>query len=153
MAGYPLQYSCLGNFMHRGAGEIQSMGCKESDSSEQLTHTTGNWVSLVTGTVKNLPEMQEAWVPHPGQGRSPGEGNGYPLQYSCLENSMDRGSLWATFHGVTNSQTQLSDEHFHFKGLTVPMMAGHQSSKTLLGKYSKKCSLQRAEFHQGNIKR
>ena len=42
---------------------------------------------------------------------SPGEGNGSPLQYSCLENSMDRGILswWATVHGVTKSQTGLSD--------------------------------------------
>ena len=36
----------------------------------------------------------------PGLGRSPGEGNGNPLQYSCLENSMDRGAWWATVHGV-----------------------------------------------------
>ena len=41
----------------------------------------------------------------PGLRRSPGEGNGYPLQYSCLENSMDRGAWQATFHGVTKSQT------------------------------------------------
>ena len=41
--------------------------------------------------------------------RSPGGGNGYPLQYSCLENSMDRGTWWATVHGVTKGQTQLSD--------------------------------------------
>ena len=39
----------------------------------------------------------------PGSGRSPGEGNGYPLQYSCLENSMDRGAWQATVHGVTES--------------------------------------------------
>ena len=37
----------------------------------------------------------------PGLGRSPGEGNGNPLQYSCLENPMDRGAWWATVHGVT----------------------------------------------------
>ena len=37
----------------------------------------------------------------PGSGRSPGEVNGYPLQYSCLENPMDRGALQATVHGVT----------------------------------------------------
>ena len=43
-----------------------------------------------------------------GSGRSPGEGNGNPLQYSCLENSMDRGAWWATVHGVTKSWTQLS---------------------------------------------
>ena len=45
----------------------------------------------------------------PGSGRSPGEGNGNPLQDSCLENPMDRGALWATVHGVTKGQTQLSD--------------------------------------------
>ena len=41
----------------------------------------------------------------PGLGRSPGEGNGNPLQYSCLENRMDRGSWQATLHGVANSWT------------------------------------------------
>ena len=41
----------------------------------------------------------------PGSGRSPGEGNGSLLQYSCLENSMDRGAWTATVHGVTKSQT------------------------------------------------
>jgi len=42
-------------------------------------------------------------------GRSPREGNGNPLQYSCLENSMDRGAWWAIVHGVTKSRTQLSN--------------------------------------------
>jgi len=42
-------------------------------------------------------------------GRSPGEGNGNPLQYPCMENSMDRGAWQATVHGVTRSQTRLSD--------------------------------------------
>ena len=41
----------------------------------------------------------------PGLGRSPGEGKGYPLQYSSLENPMDRGAWWATVHGVAKSQT------------------------------------------------
>ena len=41
----------------------------------------------------------------PGLGRSPGEGNGYPLQYSCLENSMDRGALPVTINGVAKNQT------------------------------------------------
>ena len=41
----------------------------------------------------------------PGWGRFPGEGNGNPLQYSCLENSMDRGAWWATVHRVANSRT------------------------------------------------
>ena len=47
----------------------------------------------------------------PGSGRSPGEGNGNPLQYSCLENSMDRGAWWATVHG-SQSRTRLSDFTF-----------------------------------------
>ena len=41
----------------------------------------------------------------PGSGRSPGEGNGNPIQYSCLEKSIDRGAWQATIHGVTNSRT------------------------------------------------
>ena len=45
----------------------------------------------------------------PGLGRYPGEGNGYPLQNSCLENYMDRGAWQAPVHGVTKSQTHLSD--------------------------------------------
>ena len=45
------------------------------------------------------------WSSIPGSGRCPGEGNGNPLQYSCLENSMDRGAWWAAIHGVTKSQT------------------------------------------------
>ena len=44
----------------------------------------------------------------PGSGRSPGEGNGKPLQYSCLENPMDGGARWATVHRVAKSWTQLS---------------------------------------------
>ena len=51
----------------------------------------------------------------PGLGRSPGEGNGYPLQYSCLENSMDGGGWRATVHGVANSRTQLNDQHTQAK--------------------------------------
>ena len=48
--------------------------------------------SLVAQTVKNLPAMWEIWGSILGSGRSPGEGNGNPLQYSCLENSMVRGA-------------------------------------------------------------
>ena len=50
----------------------------------------------------------------PGSGITPAEGNGNPLQYSCPENSMDRGAWRATVHGVANNQTWLSDSHFHF---------------------------------------
>ena len=70
---------------------------------------------LVAQLVKNLPTMQETSCSVgdlgsiPGLGRSPEEGNGNLLQYSCLENSMDRGACQATVLGVTKGQTQLSD--------------------------------------------
>ena len=52
----------------------------------------GTWnASLVTQMVKNLAAMRDTWVRPLGVERSPGEGNSNPLQYSCLENSMDRG--------------------------------------------------------------
>ena len=60
-------------------------------------------------SVKNPPAIQEAEGSIAQSGRSPGKGNGYPFQYSCLENSMDRGAWWATVHGVAKSRTQLSD--------------------------------------------
>ena len=55
----------------------------------------------------------------PGLGRSPGEGNGTLLQYSCLENPMDGGAWWATVHGVAKSQTWLSDFTFTFTSLLM----------------------------------
>ena len=59
--------------------------------------------------VKNLPANAGYPGLIPGSGRSPGEGNGKPLQYCCLGNPMDRGAWRATAHGVTKSQTGLSD--------------------------------------------
>ena len=59
----------------------------------------------------------------PASGRSPGEGNGYPLQYSCLENPMDRGAWWATVHGVAKSQTRLKDFTFTFFHMLVTAAA------------------------------
>ena len=62
--------------------------------------------------VKNLPKMQEI----PGSipmGRSPGKENGNPLQYSCLENPMDRGAWWATVHSVEKSRRRLKQLSMH----------------------------------------
>ena len=59
--------------------------------------------------------MWETWVQTLGREDSPGEGNGNPLQYSRLENPIDGEAWWATVHGVTKSQTQLSD----FTSLTL----------------------------------
>ena len=67
----------------------------------------------------------EAWGQGPG---SPREGNGNPLQYSCLENPMDGGAWWTAVHGVARSQTRLSDFPFtfHFHALEKEM-ATHSS--------------------------
>ena len=61
----------------------------------------------------------------PGLGRSPGEGNGYPFQYSCLKNPMDRGAWWAIVHGVAKSQTRL-------KGLSTHVCCCSKASSSLL---------------------
>ena len=62
--------------------------------------------------VRNLPTMQETQPGSiPGSERSPGEENDYPFQYSCLENSMDRGAWRTRVHGVTKNWIQLSDCH------------------------------------------
>ena len=63
---------------------------------------------LVAQTVKNPLVMQETWARSLGR-EYPGEGNGYPLHYSCLEISKDRGVWQATVHGVAKTQTQLID--------------------------------------------
>ena len=65
--------------------------------------------SLWAQTVKNPPANAGDPGLIPGLGRSPGEGNGYPLQYSCLENSMDAGAWWATVRGGAKSRTGMSD--------------------------------------------
>ena len=64
-----------------------------------------SWASLVAQTVKNLPAMWETWVQSLGWGRSPGGVHGNPLQYSCLENPMDKGAWWATLQDQKESDT------------------------------------------------
>ena len=61
-----------------------------------------------SSVVKNPPANAGDMGSFPGSGRSSREGNGNPLQYSCLENPMDKGAWWAIIHGVTKSQTGLS---------------------------------------------
>ena len=68
---------------------------------------------LMVQMVKNLPTMCKTQVRSLGWEDLPGEGNGHPLQYSSLENSLDRGARQATVHGVTEHQTRLSDSHTH----------------------------------------
>ena len=68
------------------------------------------WASRLVLVVKNPPanagDIRDSAL-NPGLGRSPGGGRGNPLQYSCLENPMDRGAWQATVHGVTKSWTRL----------------------------------------------
>ena len=73
-------------------------------------------------TVTCLPTIWETWIQSPGSGRSPGEGNGNPLQYSCLENPMDGGAWWATVHGVTElDTTERLHFHFHLEKVSVSL--------------------------------
>ena len=86
-----------------------SWGRKESDTTEQLNWTECHGgASQMALVVKNLP-ANAGDTRDVGSvlrsGKSPGGGNGNPLQYSCLENSMDRGAWWATAHGVAKSRT------------------------------------------------
>ena len=60
-----------------------------------------------------MQEMQETQGSIPGLGSSPGEANGNPLQYTCLENPMDRGAWWATVHGVAKIWTRLKPLSMH----------------------------------------
>ena len=91
--------------MDRGTWRATAHGIAKSRI--QLSET---WASQVALVVKSLPanagDIRDVGS-IPGSGKSPGEGNGNPLQYSCLENPMDRGAWWATVHGVMKSQTQL----------------------------------------------
>ena len=63
---------------------------------------------MVAQMVKNLPRNVEDPASIPGSGRSPGEGNGNPLQYFGLESPMGRGAWWATVHGIAKSEARLS---------------------------------------------
>ena len=67
-----------------------------------LIHTMGN---LGGSVVKNMPAKAGDSCSIPGWGSSPGEENGNPLQYSCLEIPKDSGALWATVHGVAKNRT------------------------------------------------
>ena len=78
-------------------------------STELKTVYEAEGASQVALVVKSLSAnvVDAGWIP--GMGRSPGEGNGNPFQYSCLENPMDQGTWWATVHRVAKSRTRLSD--------------------------------------------
>ena len=74
-------------------------------SSNIGTTNVYKWGFPGDSVVKNLPANAGDLGSIPGSGRSPGEGNGNPLQYSCLENPIDRGAWWAAVHGIAKSST------------------------------------------------
>ena len=89
-------------------------------TKQDFTTTVKKGSSLVAQTVKNLPAMRETQVPSLGQEDPRGEGNGNLLQYSCLENPMDRGAWRATVHGgrkesdtTERLKTSTSNEYTH----------------------------------------
>ena len=94
------------NSGRKGKVLVQLLGyAEEWKSSPLFYHPVGLDSKESTCNAGNLDLI-------PGQEDSPGEGNDYPLQYSYLENSMDRGAQKAIVHGVTKSQVQLSNQHF-----------------------------------------
>ena len=131
--GYPLQYSCLENSTDKigwwaivlGVEKSQTQLRKTHTHTHTHTHTCYSRISQVALEVKNLSSNTEDardMGSIPRLGRSPGAGHGNPLQYSCLENSMERGAWWAAVHGVTKSRTWL-------KQLSVKVLFKDQISK------------------------
>ena len=112
----PLHYSCLENPMDRGAwGATVHGGGRSGTLLRQLTlHSYRQGVCYKEEGFPSGSHGKESACKAgdpgsiPASGRSPGGGNGYPLQCSCLEDSMDRGAWWATVHGVAERQTRLS---------------------------------------------
>ena len=79
--------------------------CLVEGKASAVKNSSASQVALVLkNRHTNAGDIREA-VPIPGSGRFPGGGPGNPLQYPCLENPMDRGTWWATFHKVTKSWT------------------------------------------------
>ena len=105
--GNPLQHSSLGNPRDQGAWWATVYGVAQS----------WTWLKRLSSSSSNSSNGKESACNAgdqgliPGLGSSSGEGNGNPLQYSCLEKPLDREAWWATVHGVTESQTRLSNTH------------------------------------------
>ena len=108
--GSPLQCSCLENPRDGEAWWVAIYGVAQSQTQlKQLSsiHSLEGFPGSSDGKESACNAGDLGLIP--GLGRSPGEGNGYSLQYSYLENSMDREAWWATVHWVAKSWTWLSD--------------------------------------------
>ena len=104
-----------------GLACCDSWGRKESDMTERLNWTELNETPYTNSTQKSFPGGSEVMnLPARKEteanlwGRSSEEGNGYPLQYSFLENFLDRGTWQATVHSITKNQTWMNDFHFQY---------------------------------------
>ena len=86
---------------------VQFLGQEDLLEKGEATHSNILGLPFVAGKESTCNVGDLASIP--GLGRSPGEGNGNPLQYPCLENLMDRGAWGAAVHGVAKSQARLSD--------------------------------------------
>ena len=106
--GTPFQRSCLENPRDGGAWWAAIYGVTQSRTRLKQLSISFPGGSEGKASVHNAGDLGLI----PGSARSPGEGNGYPLQYSCLENPMDGGAWQATVHEVTKSLTQLSNFTF-----------------------------------------
>ena len=121
--GNSLQHSCLENCMERGVWRATVHGVAKSRTglvTEQAFTQTAVQMARLNYKAEGMgfpcgsageesPCNVGGLGSIPGLGRCPREGKGYPLQYSCLENPMDRGVWRATVHGVAKSQTRLSN--------------------------------------------
>ena len=114
--GNPLQHFCLEKPMDRGAWQATVHGVIKSwtllsNFTFFLSFFWPKYRLVFPGGSDGKESACSSGDPGsiPGLVRSPGKTNGNPLQYSCLENSMDRGAWQATVHGVIKNQTQLSD--------------------------------------------
>ena len=81
----------------------------------------------------------------PGSGQSPGGGHGNPLQYSCLENPMDRGAWWATVYGVTKNQIQPKRMSMH-----APVAKGKKDSEIIEAKMATRNQQKQNEYNDHN---
>ena len=111
-ASCPFSSQGSGALCGRGCTSLRTVGFPGGSDSKESACDAGDLGSI------------------PGLGRSPGRENGNPLQYSCLGNPINRGAWWATVHGVTKSQIQLSDFHFGHTILvtTCPFHSGGKES-------------------------
>ena len=114
---------------------------KREGGSQHSSHTAPVFYKLTSMVAQMVKaSAYNAGDPglNPGSGRSPGEGNGNSLQYSCLENPMDRGAWQATFHGVAENWTWLSD----FTFFQFMFLIGSHSCTTLSSVGSKSYLIQ-----------